>query len=212
MTKLWPGHWNCGNYSEGHQGHDEQETPKKDVVGIKTARTCHVTIMVSHFCHNLKKYFFEISGLVSFKSVFLRSYLRTESKYDRTIRLDSYVVLVTYPRIISYASKINQKTKCGGGHIASFNLRWINDKVASLTSSPLSVTQLFISGYYFGSFLSTLKDYRTFLDNRTFFIELLVIFRVKPAKLPNLSVRQFAVCSPDKWSIPNLLKIRVKSV
>ena len=212
MTKLWPGHWNCGNYSEGHQGHDEQETPKKDVVGIKTARTCHVTIMVSHFCHNLKKYFFEISGLVSFKSVFLRSYLRTESKYDRTIRLDSYVVLVTYPRIISYASKINQKTKCGGGHIVSFNLRWINDKVASLTSSPLSVTQLFISGYYFGSFLSTLKDYRTFLDNRTFFIELLVIFRVKPAKLPNLSVRQFAVCSPDKWSIPNLLKIRVKSV
>ena len=171
MTKLWPGHWNCGNYSEGHQGHDEQETPKKDVVGIKTARTCHVTIMVSHFCHNLKKYFFEISGLVSFKSVFLRSYLRTESKYDRTIRLDSYVVLVTYPRIISYASKINQKTKCGGGHIFNLSSRWvnINDKVASLTSSPFSITKLlrvvslasqplsvvalFIAGYSFGSFV-----------------------------------------------------------
>ena len=55
MTKLRPGHLNCGDYSEGHRGHDVHETPKKDVVGIKTARTCHVTIMVSHFCHNLKK-------------------------------------------------------------------------------------------------------------------------------------------------------------
>ena len=53
-------------------------------------------------------------------------------------------------------------------------------------------------------FLSTLKDYRTFLDNRTFFIELLVIFRVKPAKLPNLSVRQFAVCSPVKSGRPQI--------
>ena len=106
---------NCWNYSVGHRGHDVQETHKKDVVGIKTARTCHVTIIVSHFVSQFKKkYFFEISGLISFKSVFLRSYLRTESKYDRTIRLDSYVVLVTHLRIISYASKINQMTNMRG--------------------------------------------------------------------------------------------------
>lgn len=46
---------NCGNYSVGHRGHDVQETHKKDVAGIKTARTCHVTIIVSHFVSQFKK-------------------------------------------------------------------------------------------------------------------------------------------------------------
>ena len=63
---------NCGNYSVGHRGHDVQETHKKDVVGIKTARTCHVTIIVSHFVSQFKKILFRDLWPSFFQVCFLK--------------------------------------------------------------------------------------------------------------------------------------------
>lgn len=63
---------NCGNYSVGHRGHDVQETHKKDVAGIKTARTCHVTIIVSHFVSQFKKILFRDLRPSFFQVCFLK--------------------------------------------------------------------------------------------------------------------------------------------